>query len=82
MLEKAVFQQLTNIIVGTKQVKVTELQRGGLLTMKDKPMKNKHEKKAEQFENYGLEPEMSLQNVKFATTENKYLNEQDLENEE
>lgn len=50
--------------------------------MKDKPMKSKTEKKADQFEYYGLEPEMSLKNVQFATPENKYLNEDDIETQE
>ncbi|GIN39498.1 hypothetical protein [Heyndrickxia oleronia] len=40
--------------------------------------KKAHERK----ELYGLEPEMSLQNVNFASRENSYLNEHYQENEE
>lgn len=43
--------------------------------MKDEKIECKNEKKENLYEYYGLEPEMSLQNVKFATTDNKYLNE-------
>lgn len=49
--------------------------------MKDELM-NKNEKKANLNEYYGLEPEMSLQNVQFATKENKYLNEYENTDEE
>ncbi|WP_196121311.1 hypothetical protein [Anaerobacillus alkaliphilus] len=50
--------------------------------MKDKQLKSKEDKKAEQHESYGLEPEMSLQNVRYSTTENEYLNEYDQNQEE
>lgn len=59
-----------------------ELKQGGQPTMKEKLLKFKSEKKAERFEYYGLEPEMSLQNVQFAPTENEYLNENEVEKEE
>ncbi|QOY35003.1 hypothetical protein AWH56_020160 [Anaerobacillus isosaccharinicus] len=50
--------------------------------MKGEKVKCENEKKSNLVENYGLEPEMSLQNVKFATTDNKYLNEYEDEKEE
>ncbi|MCT8138120.1 hypothetical protein H1D32_10345 [Anaerobacillus sp. CMMVII] len=42
--------------------------------MKDK-VKKFNEKKSELDEVYGVEPEMSLQNAKFSTTDNEYLSE-------
>lgn len=50
--------------------------------MKDKSVKSENEKKANLHEYYGLEPEMSLQNVEFAPKENEYLNELAVEKDE